>query len=54
MKLYIYQRNEWPQFTWNHEEIINVLGKVRHIQGKLLGKRKPLDLTSRKKPFWRP
>ena len=36
--LYIHQRQDWPDFTWNHAELLTRLGMVRHLQGKLLGK----------------
>lgn len=38
MSLYIYQRAEWPRFTWNQETIAPLLAEVRHTQGKLLGR----------------
>ena len=34
---YIYQYSSWPNFTWNEKEIQVVLGKVRHLQGKIFG-----------------
>jgi Fic family protein len=37
MAKYIYQTENWPNFTWNEQEVQVVLGKVRHIQGKLQG-----------------
>lgn len=37
MAKYIYQYPDWPHFTWNEQEIQALLGKVRHLQGKLLG-----------------
>lgn len=37
MAKYIYQYPNWPHFTWNEQEIQALLGKVRHLQGKLLG-----------------
>jgi len=37
MKAYIYQQNEWPDFTWNSEKLLPLLGKVRSLQGKLIG-----------------
>src|SRR3989339_1046128 len=37
MVKYIYQSENWPHFTWNEQEIQVILGKVRHIQGKLTG-----------------
>ncbi len=38
MKIYIYQNQDWPNFKWNSKEIILLLSKVRHLQGKLIGK----------------
>ena len=37
MAKYIYQHDQWPDFTWNDKEINVILGKVRHLQGKILG-----------------
>jgi Fic family protein len=37
MVKYIYQYNNWPNFSWDEEEIQVLLGKVRHLQGKLFG-----------------
>ncbi|MBI9069862.1 MAG: Fic family protein [Salinivirgaceae bacterium] len=37
MARYIYQYDQWPNFTWNDREIHVILGKVRHIQGKIFG-----------------
>jgi len=37
MSKYIYQNSIWPHFTWNEQEIQVLLGKVRHLQGKLFG-----------------
>lgn len=34
---YIYQYDQWPTFKWKDEEIQVVLGKVRHLQGKVFG-----------------
>ena len=38
MALYIHQLQEWAQFHWEKDELINLLAKVRQLQGKLLGK----------------
>ncbi len=35
--MYIHQLKNWPQFTWNEEEITALLARVRFEQGKLLG-----------------
>ena len=37
MAKYIYQYSTWTHFTWSEQEIQALLGKVRHLQGKLLG-----------------
>jgi Fic family protein len=37
MAKYIYQFDQWPQFTWDDKEINSTLGKVRHLQGKIFG-----------------
>lgn len=42
MKLYIYQQDNWPRFFWNNEEILAILGKVRNLQGRLMGKMESL------------
>jgi Fic family protein len=45
MKPYIHQLSNWPKFTWNHEDLLNILGKVRHLQGKLLGRMEALGFA---------
>ncbi len=35
---YIHQNNHWPNFTWNNDELQLLLGAVRNLQGKLMGK----------------
>lgn len=35
--MYIYQRKDWTNFTWNAKVITPLLGQVRHRQGKILG-----------------
>ena len=37
MVKYIYQYDQWPEFKWNEKEIQVILGKVRHLQGKIIG-----------------
>jgi len=31
--MYIHQQPEWPNFSWNHAELLTRLGTVRHLQG---------------------
>ena len=47
MAKYIYQSEIWPHFTWNEREIQVVLGKVRHLQGKLLGQMSVLGFSEK-------
>jgi Fic family protein len=37
MVKYIYEYDNWPEFTWNDRKISVILGKVRHLQGKIYG-----------------
>ncbi|MCB9235664.1 MAG: Fic family protein [Bacteroidia bacterium] len=45
MGRYIYQKEEWPHFTWNAEEIFQRLGDVRNQQGRLVGKMEGLGFN---------
>lgn len=36
--IYIWQQQDWPHFTWDDAELSYQLGKVRSLQGKLVGK----------------
>jgi Fic family protein len=35
---FIYQHKNWPDFKWDSGKLIDALGEVRNIQGRLLGK----------------
>jgi Fic family protein len=37
MAQYIYEYQNWPEFTWDERQISVILGKVRHLQGKVFG-----------------
>lgn len=37
MTKYIYEYDTWPEFTWDDKQLVPILGKVRHLQGKILG-----------------
>lgn len=47
MKAFIYQQDNWPNFTWRNEEIINLLSEARHLQGRLIGKMESLGFDLR-------
>ncbi len=38
MSRYIHLLKDWPAFTWDHKKLVHPLAKVRHKQGRLLGK----------------
>lgn len=37
MAKYIYEYDNWPEFTWDDKKIGGILGKVRYLQGKIFG-----------------
>lgn len=47
MPIYIYQRKEWPHFTWDEKHITTHLLDVRHQQGRLLGQMEGLGFKLR-------
>ncbi|MBL7128128.1 MAG: Fic family protein [Ignavibacteria bacterium] len=47
MKTYIYQQNNWPNFTWDNKFLVPLLGLVRNLQGKMIGKMESLGFDLR-------
>lgn len=45
--LYIWQRPEWPAFTWDQSALAGPLGQVSRAQGRLLGKMEALGFDLR-------
>lgn len=45
--IYIHQKAGWPNFHWNSEKLLKVLGEVRSLQGKLLGNMESLGFGLR-------
>ncbi len=45
MPKYIYQYEQWPHLSWDDSEINAILGKVRHLQGKILGQMASLGFS---------
>ena len=45
MARYIYEYDKWPEFTWDSNKIITILGKVRHLQGKIFGQMSALGFS---------
>jgi Fic family protein len=42
MKAFIHEQVNWPNFTWENAEIINLLSEARNLQGRLIGKMESL------------
>ncbi|WP_435357630.1 Fic family protein [Emticicia sp. SJ17W-69] len=47
MGFYIHQRENWTHFTWDDRALALPLGKVRNLQGKLMGKMEMLGFPLR-------
>jgi Fic family protein len=47
MARYIYQIADWPHFIWDNQTIFTLLGKVRNLQGRLIGKMETLGFHLR-------
>jgi Fic family protein len=45
--MYIHERKEWPDFTWNQARLSGLLADVRHLQGRLLGRMEALGFGLR-------
>ena len=51
MALYIYEYENWPEFTWDDKQISVILGKVRHLQGKIFGQMGALGFSIKEETF---
>lgn len=47
MGYYIHQKSNWPNFTWNYDEFVNLLSEARNLQGRLFGKMESLGFELR-------
>jgi len=47
MSYYIHQKYNWPNFTWNSDEFVNLLSEARNLQGRLMGKMESLGFELR-------
>lgn len=45
--MYIHERKDWPEFTWNQAALAEPLAGVRHLQGRLLGRMEALGFPLR-------
>ena len=44
---YIHELHDWPNFIWDHEKIMPLLGSVRNRQGQLMGRMGALGFSLR-------
>jgi len=47
MKAFIHQSDNWPNFTWRLDELINLLSEARNLQGHILGRMESLGFDLR-------
>ena len=47
MKKYIHEQDNWPDFTWDDKTLMPLLGQVRNLQGKMIGKMESLGFELR-------
>ncbi len=45
--MYIYQQKDWPNLYWDNERLLPLIGKVRNVQGKIVGKMEVLGFELR-------
>jgi len=45
--MWIYEREDWPNFTWDDKALASLLAEARHRQGRLLGKMEGLGFPIR-------
>lgn len=46
-KIYIHEHKDWPNFVWDNAAILQKLGEVRNLQGRILGKMEGLGFDLR-------
>jgi Fic family protein len=51
MGIYIYQQDNWTEFSWDTSALSVPLGKVRNLQGKLSGKMEMLGFVLQQEAF---
>lgn len=47
MKVFIHQLDNWPNFTWRNDDLLNLLSEARNLQGRLMGKMESLGFDLR-------
>ncbi len=47
MAKYIYQQENWPNFTWNEKSINAIFGEVRNLQGRITGQMHSIGFSNK-------
>ena len=47
MKAFLHQQDNWPEFTWNSNDFLDLLSEARNLQGRLFGKMESLGFDLR-------
>jgi len=47
MKGFIHQKDNWPEFTWNSNDFLDLLSEARNLQGRLFGRMETLGFDLR-------
>lgn len=42
MEIYIHEKENWTDFTWDNKKVMIKLGEARNLQGRLFGKMESL------------
>jgi len=45
--MYLYQKKDWPNFTWDHATLLPYVSKVRDLQGRLIGRMESIGFKLR-------
>jgi len=52
MKKFLYQNEDWPHLFWDNKSLISLLGQLRNLQGKIIGKMESLGFDLRNEAVW--
>ncbi|MBI5917078.1 MAG: Fic family protein [Bacteroidetes bacterium] len=51
MPTYLHEQKDWTKFRWDSEALLPLLGTVRHLQGRLMGRMAALGFGLRQEAF---
>jgi Fic family protein len=46
-EMFIYQQADWPNFTWDTSNLMNLVSEVRNLQGIMVGKLSSLGFETK-------